>query len=195
MLRSLPILFCSMLMTLAPAAGLEVPRPSPEYAIRLATGQQLLLSQYRGKVVALMFVQTTCPHCQQTCQLVEKLDKEYGPRGFQPLAVAFNDMAVMLVPDFIKQSGLSFPVGYDTRDPVFTYIQRSPALKTYVPMMVFVDKRGVIRGPYMGDDKFFAPESQEKNIREMIEKLLKEPAGRKSPSATTKAAPAKKKTS
>jgi thiol-disulfide isomerase/thioredoxin len=194
-LRSLLILFCSTLMTLASAAGAEVPRPSPEYAIRLTTGQQLLLSHYRGKVVALLFVQTTCPHCQMTCQLVEKLDKEYGPRGFQPLAVAFNDMAVMLVPDFIKQCGLTFPVGYDTRDPVFTYLERSPALRTYVPMMVFIDKRGVIRGQYMGDDKFFALDSQEKNIRAMIEKLLKEPADRKRSSATPKARPAKNRAS
>jgi thiol-disulfide isomerase/thioredoxin len=195
LLGSLPILFCSTLMTLAPAAGAEVPRPSPEYAIRLTTGQQLLLSQYRGKVVALMFVYTTCSHCQETCQLVEKLDKEYGPRGFQPLAVAFNDMAVMLVPDFIKQYGLSFPVGYDTRDPVFAYLERSPALLTSVPIMVFVDKRGVIRGQSLGDPKFFAPENREKNIRTMIEQLLKEPAGRKSSPATAKAPPTKKKTS
>ena len=154
-----------------------VPRPSPEYAIKLTTGQQLLLTQYRGKVVALMFLTTTCPHCQQTSQFMERLSKEYGPRGFQPIAVAFNEMAIMLVPDFVKQSGLTFPVGYDLRDPVFEYLQRSTMLRTYVPILVFIDRNGTIRGQYLGDDKFLA--DAEKNIRATLEKLLNEPGSKK----------------
>jgi hypothetical protein len=104
---------------------------------------------------------------------MEGLQKEYGPRGFQTLAVAFNTLAIMLVPEFIKISGATFPVGYDERDPVFSYLQRSVTLRTYVPIMVFIDRKGIIRGQFMGDDPFFA--DREKNIRSMIEKLIREP--------------------
>ena len=37
----------------------EVPRPSPEFVINLTNGPQKLLSEYRGKVVALEFISTT----------------------------------------------------------------------------------------------------------------------------------------
>ncbi len=159
-------------LPLAAAGGL---RSSPEYAIKLTTGKQLLLSSYRGKVVALMFVSTDCPHCQDTCRLMETLQKEHGPKGLQTLAVAFNPMAIMLVPEFIKMTGATFPVGYDERDPVFDYLQRSPTLRTYVPIMAFIDRKGMLRGLYLGDDPFFT--DRDKNIRNMIETLLKEPAG------------------
>ncbi len=65
--------------------GAEVPRPAPELVIRQVNGKQLLLSQYRGKVVALEFLQTTCPHCQTCSALLNKMYQEYGPRGFQPI--------------------------------------------------------------------------------------------------------------
>jgi thiol-disulfide isomerase/thioredoxin len=172
--RRLFTIVSGLALALTPLLGGDVPRPSQEYAIKLTTGQQLLLSQFRGDVVMLMFVSTTCPHCQQTTQFVERLKKEYGPRGFRPIAVAFNEMAVMLVPDFAKQLGLTYPVGYDSRDPVFEFLQRSPMLRTYVPILVFIDRKGMIRGQYMGDDKFL--ENQQQNIRKTVEELLKEPA-------------------
>ncbi len=176
MRRFLILLICTVALVLSASADGKIPRNSPEYTFRLTSGDQVLLSQYRGKVVLLMFVATTCPHCQSACQFVEKLAKEYGAKGFQPLAVAFNDMAVMLVPDFIRQGNLTFPVGYDSRDPVFAYIERSPMLRTYVPIFTFIDRRGSIRGQYLGDDDFF--KNQENNIRGMVEKLLNERGGR-----------------
>ena len=177
MQRTLPKALIALILLLAPLVGATVPRPSPEYTVKLTTGQQLSLSSYRGKVVVLMFVSTDCSHCQETSQLMERIQKEYRPRGVQTLAVAFNDMAMMLVPGFISKTGVSFPVGYDARDSVFSYLQRSLTIQTYVPIMVFIDRQGMIRGQYIGDDKFF--EDREKNIRNMIETLLKAPAATK----------------
>jgi thiol-disulfide isomerase/thioredoxin len=173
--RISPFIFLALIASFFPLKGAKVPRPSPEYAIKLTTGRQLLLSSYRGKVVALMFVSTDCPHCADTCRFMENIQKEYGPKGFQTLAVAFNAMAIMLVPEFIKATGATYPVGYDERDPVFNYLERSISLRTYVPIMVFVDRKGVIRGQFMGDDPFMG--DREKNIRSMIETLIREPGG------------------
>ena len=38
---------------------------SPELVLRYNDGHHALLSSYRGKVIGLLFVHTTCPHCQQ----------------------------------------------------------------------------------------------------------------------------------
>jgi peroxiredoxin len=173
--RRLWVALIGLLSVSLPLAAAEVGRPTPEYAIKLTSGKQLLLSSYRGKVIALMFVSTDCPHCGETCRVMEKFQKEYGGKGLQTLAVAFNPMAIMLVPEFVKTAGATFPVGYDERDPVFAYLKRSATMRTYVPIMVFIDRKGIVRGQYLGDDPFFA--DRDKNIQAMIEKLIKEPAG------------------
>ena len=165
------------MVLLAPLVGATAPRLSPEYTVQLTTGRQIKLSSYRGKVVVLMFVSTDCSHCQDTSRFMESIQKEYRPRGVQTMAVAFNDMAMMLVPGFISKTGASFPVGYDTRESVFAYLQRSLTIQTFVPIMVFIDRQGMIRGQYVGDDKFF--EDREKNIRGTLETLLNVPAAGK----------------
>src|SRR5208283_3827467 len=88
-------------LMLAELWAADIPRKAPELAVQLTGGGQILLSQFRGKVVMIDFVHTTCPHCQNASTIVERLYKEYGPRGFQPLGVAFNDNAALLVPDFV----------------------------------------------------------------------------------------------
>lgn len=161
-------------MLCAALAAAEVPRKAPELAVQLVDGKQLLLSQFRGKVVLVAFVHTTCSHCQQDSQLFERLYKEYGPRGFQPIDVAFNDNAALLVPDFVKQLNLSFPVGFAVRDTVVDYLQLSYVKPYYVPQMVIIDRKGFIREQHGGEDDYF--KNLEPNLRASIEALLKERA-------------------
>jgi hypothetical protein len=42
-----------------------------------------------------------------------------------------------------------------------------------MPILAFIDRQGVIRAQYEGDDKFFSEEQQEKNLSDRIEELLK----------------------
>jgi thiol-disulfide isomerase/thioredoxin len=178
--RSLRVLALLLGLSAAGAFAAEVPRPSPEFAINLPGGGQALLSQHRGKVVVLSFILTTCPHCQTTTQLLSKLQREYGPRGLQVLESAFNDMAGMLVPDFIARFQPAFPLGFNSRESVMEYLQISPMFRTYVPLVVFVDRKGVIRAQHGGEEEFFKEGAVEKNMRAIIEKLLAEEATSKS---------------
>jgi peroxiredoxin len=173
-------------LLVAPLVAAEIPRPAPEFVIRLVNGQQLLLSQYRGKVVALEFLYTTCPHCQDCSAVLNRLFKEYQPRGLQVLGVAFNDMATLLVPDYISQLQLSFPVGVGLRDESLSFLQHPPMEILYVPQLVFIDRKGVIRAQYRGRDDFF--QNEETNMRAQIESLLKEPPARPKASKTKPAA-------
>jgi thiol-disulfide isomerase/thioredoxin len=173
------------------AAGLTaqaqtVPRPAGEFAISMPFGGQTLLSQYSGKVVLLAFILTTCPHCQHTTQLLSAIQTEYGPRGVQILAAAFNDDAPQLVPGFVSQFKPTFPVGFAKRDAVLEYEQASLAKPNYVPVLVFIDRHRVIRAEYSGGEDFF--KDQENSIRALLDTLLKEPVTTgKSSHATRKA--------
>jgi peroxiredoxin len=161
-----------LLAGLASAANL--PRESPEFVINTNSGKQILLSQYRGKVVVLAFILTTCPHCQKTVGILSKLQTEFGPRGFQVLASAIESAAPLNVPGFVKRFQPTFPVGFNDYNPVLDYLQHPVMLRLMMPQVVFIDRKGVIRAQYSGDDKFFEDDKQENNIRAQIETLLKE---------------------
>jgi thiol-disulfide isomerase/thioredoxin len=171
-------------VALAQAPKPRVPRPSPEFAVNMPDGQTLLFSQHKGKVLLVEFLLTTCPHCQEASRITEKLYKELGPKGFQPVGVAINDMAKMLVPDYIKNLGLTFPVGFSLRDPVYNYLEHSPMMQLMMPTVVFVDRKFQIRAQHMGGTEFF--QKEEANMRSMVETLLAE--GGKTPAAARKKA-------
>ncbi len=154
-------------------------RKSPEFVIKFNDGHQMLLSSLKGKVVALLMVHTTCPHCQHTSQVFSQLYNEYGSRGFEAVDAAFNTMANMLVPDFIRQNNVTYPVGFSTPEEVMAYLGFNVMQRYTVPQIVWIDKRGNIRSQTtaLDSDPGYDPQKyQESYWRNMIETLLKEPA-------------------
>jgi thiol-disulfide isomerase/thioredoxin len=150
-------------------------RKSPEFVIKFNDGHEMLLSSLKGKVVALLMVHTTCPHCQHTSQVFTQLLKEYGPQGFQPVDAAFNTMANMLVSDFVKNYNIGYPVGFSTPEEVMAYMGYPIGALYSVPQIVWIDRKGNIRSQTPlkdGDPQLYS----EGYWRNMIETLLKEPA-------------------
>jgi peroxiredoxin len=151
------------------------PRHSPDFAINMNDGSQIQLSQYQGKVVVLAFILTYCSHCQFTAQILSRLQKEYGPQGLQVVASAIDPMSSLKVPDFIKQFQPGYPVGFNEHNQAIEYLQHPIMYRLMMPQVVFIDRKGTIRAQHAGDEStFFAEATQEKNIRDAIEPLLKE---------------------
>jgi peroxiredoxin len=178
----------SACMLVLQAEAPPTPRPAPDFLVRYADGNQMPLSSLKGKVVALTFVYTTCIHCQHASQVFAKLYNEYGSRGFQPVGVAFNDMANLFVDDFVKNNGVTYRVGFSPAGPVLEFLAISPIERYVVPQIVWIDRKGMIRSQTtpLGDEKMLT----EAYWREMIETLLKEPAEttKKRPAVHTSAA-------
>jgi peroxiredoxin len=172
----------------AAAVAADVPRPTPEFNFAYPGGQKDQLSKYRGKVLLVEFLYTTCPHCQHSAQTFSRLQTEYGPKGLQVLGVAFNTMSQMLVSDFVRDHKTNFPVGFADRDPVLNYLNISVMERYVVPQVVIIDRKGQIRyqTPATGDAKA----SDEKFIRSQIETLLKETAPVPATRPVVKKAPA-----
>jgi peroxiredoxin len=185
-LRAVAVLALALVPLVAADSGRKmVGKPAPELVLQVPGQPQKLLSEYRGKVVALEFIFTTCVHCQHSSQLMAKLQPEYAARGFQTLAVAFNPMAVMLVPDFVKQFHINFPVASTAPETVQDFMGITPEVRLMVPQLYFIDRKGIIRAhtpPEGGDENFMS----EKSIRAQIEKLLADPAGGSSASTKSK---------
>ncbi len=66
-------------------ATAPVPRKAPELKFLDPSGKEILLSSFGGKVVIIEFMLVKCPHCLRVAQMINKLNGELGPRGFQPV--------------------------------------------------------------------------------------------------------------
>ncbi len=159
---------------------MKPPKPAPELTIILNSGEHVLLSRFRGKVVVLEFLLTTCPHCATCSAIMQKLYNELGDR-FQPLGTAINPNTMtearMLVPAYISNLGLKFPVGYTPREQAYAWLEaQNSSGPQYFPQVVIIDKKGIIRYYFPGGDEFF--KNEEANMRRLILELSAESSTR-----------------
>jgi len=162
----------------APEAPLT-PRRASEFVIHMSDGKDNLLSSYRGKLVVLAFMHTTCPHCQHIAGVLSTIQKEYAAKGVQILGVTFDKDAPRDVVTFDKLYATGFTCGYAAEDQVLKFVHSPPGY--YVPMLVFIDRTGMVRSQYLPDgnpnsvaDKFF--NDPDTSVRKELDKYLRTPA-------------------
>jgi len=153
-----------------------VPRPAKEMTIETPSGKLALPRSYRGKVVLMQFLYTTCPHCQATARLNSKLQQELGPRGLQVVGIAFNEEAEAkpdVIRDFTASNNLGFPVGAASREAATAYLGVSIMERFVVPQIVILDRNGVIRAQseFLGSAEL----QDETYLRQFLARLLAEP--------------------
>jgi thiol-disulfide isomerase/thioredoxin len=178
-------------MSPAMADSLENVRKAPELAFSIPGKGQQLLSQYRGKVVALEFIFTTCPHCQAASKYMTKLQSEYGSKGLQVIDVAVNTNADLLVENFAKDFQVNFPVGWTTAEQMQSFMGFG-SQRYVVPQLALIDRKGNIhwQTPANTDDGTWEKIMNQDAIRQHVEELLGQ--GSAAASHSTKLASAKK---
>ncbi len=103
-----------------PFADLDLIRPpqrklAPDFTVpRLGSGS-LTLKELRGTVVFLNFWATWCPPCKEEMPSMERLYRRYKDRGFVIVAVSIDTGKPEHVVAFVKQLGLTFPIGLDPK--------------------------------------------------------------------------------
>jgi peroxiredoxin len=132
-----------------------VPRPAPDFAMTTEDGSRVSLKQYRGKVVLLAFVLTTCPHCQKATGAFKQLETELGPKGLQVLEAAVEDGAKDHLAGFKTQFQQNFPVGWSDHANAEPVIEPTPNSLMLMPQVILIDRKGRIVVQFSGDDKIF----------------------------------------
>src|ERR1700730_14969128 len=95
-----------------------VPRKASDIGIQIGTDKYLWLSENSGKTCIVAFILTTCPHCQFTVGLLNKIQKDYADKGVQVMASAIEPMASLHIPDFRSKLQVQFPIGYNEQSYV-----------------------------------------------------------------------------
>jgi peroxiredoxin len=120
--------------------------PAPDFSLPTPDGEQVTLSQYRGRVVLLDFWATWSKPCLDTMRELDKLHVELAPRGFTVLGVAIDDDAKQVEKRLAKHP-VSYPIALDGGDaPVWAAYR----VRT-VPTTFLVDRAGCVVQQWTGE--------------------------------------------
>jgi|HubBroStandDraft_6_1064221.scaffolds.fasta_scaffold725022_2 peroxiredoxin len=161
------------------ASGELSGRRAPGFSIPDQQQQQHDAQDYRGKIVVLDIIRTTCPHCAAFSDILQKLQSKYGDK-IAVLSIVIPPDNQASVAQFVADHKISTPVLFDCGQVSASYLKVTPAKPTInIPHVFLIDGQGMIRND-------FGYEFDTKNVFESdglnaeIDRLLAAPASPKS---------------
>jgi thiol-disulfide isomerase/thioredoxin len=83
---------------------------APDFTLESLNGQQVSLSDLRGKAVLLNFWATWCVPCKIETPWLVELQNQYGSQGLQVIGVAMDDSGKDDIAKFAQDMGVNYPV-------------------------------------------------------------------------------------
>ena len=123
----------------------DVNRRAPGFSLVDSKGAEHDLADYRGKLVLLVFFQTTCPHCAGFAELLQQTQEKYGSR-VAVLAVAIYPDDPGKVADFIAGHRIKYPILLDIGQVAYSYVLTQTLA---FPHLYMIDGAGMIRRDYV----------------------------------------------
>lgn len=117
----------------------EVGSEMPAYSAAALDGGTYDLAKDRGNVVFLNLWATWCGPCRIEIPELERLHKEYGPRGFKVVGVSLDEGGPEAVQEFVKQNEMTYPVLLDPDQKLANLFQTS-----VIPTSAVIDRKGKI---------------------------------------------------
>jgi len=138
---------------------------APDFQLYDLEGNEVTLTEYRGRVVLVNFWATWCGPCRVEMPAMERLYRQFRRGDFEILAVSTDAQGPAVTKPFKESLGLTFPILHDSDFRVgVTYGART------LPMTFLVDRRGIITHRIFGARDWRSPEA-----RQLIHTLLKAP--------------------
>lgn len=131
------------------AASLQTSKTSaPDFTVQDVNGNNVSLSDFKGKPVVLNFWASWCPPCKAEMPDYEKMFQQYSSKGVVFLMVNMTDgnrETIATAKQFLKANKYSFTAYFDAK---------SDAANTYgissIPDSIFIDKNGYVINAYEG---------------------------------------------
>lgn len=121
-------------------------RRAPGFTLPDLKGQMYDLFDYRGKVVILEFMQTTCAHCAAFAPILSRVEQKYGSK------VAI--LAVVNPPDdqgkvsaYLSGHKVGYPVLFDCGQVAYSYVQQKTSFE--LPLVFLIDAKGMIQNEFV----------------------------------------------
>lgn len=145
-MRTIAFLLAAAL--LAPAANEYSDRRAPGFSLPDSSFEQHDPQDYRGKVLLVDVMVTTCPTCNQLADTLVSLTKKYGDK--------IGIISVVTLPDtmadtttFAAKHGITWPIVFDSGQMIASYLKVTPANpQVHFPHLFFIDGQGTIRNDF-----------------------------------------------
>jgi peroxiredoxin len=145
-MRTLAILLTAAL--LAPAANEYSNRRAPGFSLPDSKYEQHDPQDYRGKVLLVDIMLTTCPTCNQLADTLVSLKKKYGDKVGIISVVSLPD-TMADTQSFAAKHGIDWPIVFDSGQMIASYLKVTPTNATvHFPHLFVIDGQGMIRNDY-----------------------------------------------
>ena len=124
----------------------ELNRPAPDFTLPGMNGQDVRLSDYRGKVVLVNFWGTWCEPCKEETPALQQSYQKLRDQGLVIIGVDLRSQegdgaeGVDNVRSFTERYGVTYPIALDVKGEVARAFQIYP-----IPTSYFIDPNGTIR--------------------------------------------------
>ncbi len=135
--------------------GVTVGFLAPDFKLKMLSGGEAALSDYRGKIVLVNFWATWCGPCKAEMPSMEALYRAYPREDFEILAVSIDIDPNAPIKEFIEDFGFTFPVLLDDMFEVNDQYR-----VRVVPTSVVVDRNGVVTHRLLGAKDWNDPDSK-----------------------------------
>ncbi len=104
----LMILFVPFVFVIASCkAPVSTAQEVKDFTLESVDGQRVSLSDFKGKVVLLVFGFSRCPYCVKEIPTLNKLHEEYAGKDFKIVYVNLSE-GMHYVKDFVKRAGIKY---------------------------------------------------------------------------------------
>ncbi len=119
---------------------------APEFNLETTAGENMILSELRGRVVLINFWTSWCPPCKAEMPAMQRVYQNYKKQGFEILAInATTQDSRDNAAEFSASFGLTFPILLDLDGSVIEQYQ----VRSF-PTSFFVDNNGIVREVVVG---------------------------------------------
>ena len=145
---------CIALLLFSTFAVAEPTIPAPDFTLKSLSGEEVSLSQQRGKYVLVNFWATWCGPCKVEMPSLETLHQRFKSKNFSLLAISNDMFGAQIVKPFIKANNLTFPVLLDQQ------LQASNKFGVVsLPTTFMIDPKGNIIGELRGAEDWDSPDN------------------------------------
>jgi len=157
------LLFLVLLLLGAAVLGYVITQPAkppslgpgdiaPDFELQVVgpnglTGDKVMLSSFRGKVVSLEFMMSWCEYCRAVAPAVESIREDYEAKGVVFISVAgtSNGASAESTAAFIKEYGTQWTYVLDSDNSVFSkyHVEGTPTF-------FILDRDGVVVSTFSG---------------------------------------------
>jgi peroxiredoxin len=134
---------------------IKVGEKAPLFTLKDINGNKVALADYIGKnVVMLDFWATWCNVCKREMPVLERVYKEYKPKGVEFLGITLDEN-IPQIKKILESKGVTYLNLIDEGARVATEVYQ---LAGPIPLKVVIDKKGIVRYSHVGDYPEYPPE-------------------------------------